>query len=269
VLSVGEEAWVLGGFDDGLQVSDGIWILDGGGWREGPPLPEPLHHLNAAVVDGQVYILGALVGLGFDPIDRSWRLDAGGWTPLPPVPEPLGASAVGVVGTEIRLAGGLATGTEQLAFAFDTVGESWRTLPALPEARDHGVGAGGDAFRVLGGRDNGLANVRDDVFELVGDAWVRRTAMPTARAGVAGTQLPDGRVFVAGGEGNPDDPDGVFAEVELYDPDADTWVALDDLPTPRHGTGAAAFDGGVLVPGGATVQAFRAVDTVEWLKLER
>ena len=35
------------------------------------------------------------------------------------------------------------------------------------------------------------------------------------------------------------------------------------MSVPRHGTGAAAVGGMVVVPGGATVEAFGAVDVVE------
>ena len=273
VVTVADEVWVLGGFDDSIQVSDRVWILAGDDpntatWRPGPALPRPMHHHNTAVFDGRLYVLGGLEG-SFVPFADAWVLDraAEAWLELPPVPVAMGSAAVGVANGEILLAGGLTPDTDTLGFAFDPRAETWRPLPDLPAARDHAVGAGGDALRVLGGRDNGLANVRDDVWQLVGDTWIPGTPLPTARAGTAGTTLPDGTVLVAGGEGNPSDPDGVFAEVERYDPLSDAWTVLDPMPTPRHGTGAAPFAGGVLVPGGATVQAFRAVDTVEWLVL--
>ena len=50
-------------------------------------------------------------------------------------------------------------------------------------------------------------------------------------------------------------------ELEAYTPDS--WEALEPMPTPRHGTGAAELDGVIYVPGGATMQAFGAVDTHE------
>ncbi len=274
VVALDGEVWVLGGFDASIEVSDRVWILGGedpttATWREGPALPRPMHHHNTAVLDGQIYILGGLEG-SFVPFDDAWVLDpqTGVWSDLPPVPTAMGSAAMGVVDGEILMAGGLTPNTDTLGYAFDPADESWRPLPDLPEARDHGVGSGGDALRVLGGRDNGLLQVRDDVWTLTGDSWEPAAPLPTARAGTAGATLPDGTVLIAGGEGNPADPDGVFDAVERYDPATDTWTVLDPMPTPRHGTGAAPFAGGVLVPGGATVQAFRAVDTVEWLVLE-
>jgi hypothetical protein len=57
----------------------------------------------------------------------------------------------------------------------------------------------------------------------------------------------------------------VFDQVEAYDLAADRWRVLDPMVTPRHGMWAAAVDGRIYVPGGATRQAFGAVDTHEIL----
>lgn len=265
VVAVGESVWVMGGFDDGLIPLDTVFVLGPDGtWSQGPALPRPLHHLNVAVHGGRVYVLGALEGLGFSPTADAWVHDGAAWSALPAVPEPLGASAVGVVDGEIVVAGGL-PGPHTRAYAFDPGATSWRALPDLPVALDHAVGAGGAEMLVLGGRQAGLSDVRDAVVALDGAGWSSRAPLPTARAGCAGGIGPDGRVWIAGGEGNPADPDGVFAEVERYDPTTDTWDTLSPMRTPRHGTQAAWWQGGLLVPGGATVRGFFAVDTVEWL----
>jgi N-acetylneuraminic acid mutarotase len=77
---------------------------------------------------------------------------------------------------------------------------------------------------------------------------------------VAGVVL-DGKLYVFGGEGNAAEESGVFAEAEVYDPATDAWEVLTPMATPRHGTGAAALDGVIYVPAGATEQALGAVDT--------
>jgi hypothetical protein len=74
-----------------------------------------------------------------------------------------------------------------------------------------------------------------------------------------------GRLFTFGGEGNPADPQGIFPQVEVYDPASDRWSGLPDLPTPRHGMGAAVSGEQIYVPGGATVAGFRASDANEAL----
>jgi N-acetylneuraminic acid mutarotase len=86
--------------------------------------------------------------------------------------------------------------------------------------------------------------------------------MPTARGGTA-AGVVDGKIYVVGGEGNGAAASGVFPQVEEYDPATDTWTSRGEMLTPRHGMGAAGFDGGLYVPGGATTQGFGAVATAE------
>ena len=66
--------------------------------------------------------------------------------------------------------------------------------------------------------------------------------------------------------GNPGQLVFPIPEVEVYAEGA--WSEEEPMPIPIHGAGAGVFDGGVLVPGGADVQGFAAIDTVQWLKLE-
>jgi hypothetical protein len=73
----------------------------------------------------------------------------------------------------------------------------------------------------------------------------------------------DGKVIVAGGEGNPGLPSGVFPEVELYDPDADLWLSEQPMLTPRHGMAGAVWERSFYVPGGALSAGFAAVTTHE------
>ncbi|MEO7092518.1 MAG: kelch repeat-containing protein, partial [Polyangiales bacterium] len=58
---------------------------------------------------------------------------------------------------------------------------------------------------------------------------------------------------------------GVFAQVEAYDPRTDSWDSLAPMPTPRHGMGAAAWDGRLYIPGGADQEAAGAVAVHEVL----
>jgi N-acetylneuraminic acid mutarotase len=90
--------------------------------------------------------------------------------------------------------------------------------------------------------------------------------MPTPRAGGAAAVV-DGLVVVAGGEGNAVTGSGVFSEVEAFDASVNRWSSLPPMETPRHGMGAAAYDGVFYVPGGATRQGFGAVSTHEALRV--
>ncbi|HTV22401.1 MAG TPA: kelch repeat-containing protein, partial [Polyangiaceae bacterium] len=52
---------------------------------------------------------------------------------------------------------------------------------------------------------------------------------------------------------------GVFDDIEAYDAATDSWQALPPMLEPRHGLAAAALDGRIYLPGGASAQGFGAV----------
>jgi N-acetylneuraminic acid mutarotase len=240
-----------------------------GEWGEAPALPRALHHANAAVVDGAVFVLGALEP-DFGALGLALRWDPGepGWTeiePLPPGSE-RGAAAVGVIAGKVYLAGGYRGGAIADVVAYDPALDAWTTDHApLPAPRDHLTGqAVGDALYAIGGRAGGITGVEADVvaYDPAADAGTARAAMPTARGGMA-SGVVGVAIVVVGGEGNVDAPSGVFDAVELYNPVADAWTELDPMPRPRHGMGAVGVDGVLYVPGGADVQGFGAVATHE------
>jgi N-acetylneuraminic acid mutarotase len=127
----------------------------------------------------------------------------------------------------------------------------------MPTGRDHLAAAAIDGiFYAVGGRAGALFDVLE-AYDPASRAWTPLAPMPTARGGLAGTAFA-GRLFTFGGEGNPVDPNGIFAQVEVYDPGSNTWDALPDMLTPRHGMGAAVSGKRIFVPGGATVAGFDA-----------
>ncbi|MCB9733968.1 MAG: kelch repeat-containing protein [Deltaproteobacteria bacterium] len=265
--------WVLGGFTTGFAVVATTRAYDAtaGTWRAGPDLPRPLHHVNAAAVDGRLLVLGALEGFGFSAVAVAYRLepDEGGFSALTPLPEARrrGASGVAVVGTDAWVVAGFRGRAVAEVDVYHAATDTWEAGPALPAPRDHGVAAAVDGVVYwLGGRDTAIDAVSADVWALTpGDgAWVTRAPMPTPRGGTAAAVV-GGRVVVLGGEGDPTNATGVFADVEVYDPATDTWSRLAPMPTPRHGTGAAALGGVVYVPGGADHESFGWVDTFEAL----
>ncbi|KAJ7228068.1 hypothetical protein C8J57DRAFT_1387729 [Mycena rebaudengoi] len=169
-----------------------------------------------------------------------------------------GTAAVGVHGHTVYLAGGLlelnlitgAQPSSAAVSAFNTFTCRWGVLPSLPEARDHVGGAViGNMFFVVGGRVNGVRNVRDTF----GLGWVEKAHMPTARGGLSTAVIGD-RVYTFGGEGDANlVPNGVYNNVEVYCAGEDRWEVLPPMPHPRHGTDAASIAGRIYIPGGGNV----------------
>lgn len=273
VVAAGGKVYVLGGFHPDHGVVDAVQIFDPAActWSMGPALPKPVHHANAAVVDGVIYVVGAMQALSFTAIPDVWAWNPAtstAWTVKAPMPSGTqrGSSAVGVIDGKIYVAGGLRGGAVTDVSVYDPVADTWTPLPALPIARDHGCGGvlGGKLY-VAGGRAGAITSNAPTVFELApGGGWTERAPMPTGRGGTACGVIAD-RLIVVGGEGNPAVASGVFPEVEAYDAAANTWATLPPMPTPRHGMGAAVIGGALYVPGGATQQGFGATATHEVL----
>lgn len=259
-----------------------FYSLPNNTWRTAAPLPRAMNHINAAVVNGQIYVLGGLADLG--EAEPAWRAvgdafvyspSADTWTRVPSLPadEARGSAAVGVYGSRIVLAGGMTDlelsgnrtqNTVAVVSVFDTESRKWEAVGqaarCLPESRDHAAAAVVEGrMYVLGGREQGQENVKDTVFVLHLDdteaGWkVSGARMPTPRGGVAAGVVGK-KMYVLGGEGNAATDTGVFGEVEVYDTRKDEWASAGSMRIPRHGTYAVGVGNKVFVPGGGVRQS--------------
>lgn len=259
-----------------------LYSIPNNTWTTAAPLPYPLNHANAAVVNGKLYVLGGLADLG-EPLP-AWRGVGDSfvyspatqtWSSIPslPVGEKRGSAAVGVYNNKIILAGGMTdlelfpNGSQNsvaVVSIFDTVLKRWMRVPRkakyLPEGRDHaGAAVVDEKLYVLGGRNQGQANVKDTVYILdlcdLESGWkISNARMPTARGGVA-AGVVGRKVYVFGGEGDQAVKSGVFDEVELYDTARDKWTSAGTMRIPRHGTYAVGVGKRIYVPGGGVMQS--------------
>lgn len=276
VVALGGKVYVLGGFDGGLAVVSDVEVFDPalGTWSTAQPLPVAMHHANAAVADGKIWVLGYLSGFDFAVHGEVYSYDPGAdeWTARMAMPlgTERGASSVAADGNQIYVAGGLRDGGAVADFsvfsATTGTGGTWTGLVDLPAARDHGAaGAIGGIFYAAGGRSADIGSHVPDLLAwdpATPASWSVKTPMPTSRGGIAAAVM-GAKLYVFGGEGNAATTTAVFAESESYDPLTDTWTSLQPMLTPRHGTGAATVGDRIWVPGGADEDAFAAVDTNE------
>jgi N-acetylneuraminic acid mutarotase len=271
-VAVGDTVYVIGGFNAALGVSNQVLAYDtvGDSWSNAPDLPAAVHHANAAVVDGRIYVVGWLDGFNFTARGDVWSWAPGdaAWSDqhaAMPGGSERGASVAGAIDGAIYVAGGLRGGAAVADVSrYVVADDAWEPLDALPAARDHACG-GMIAGRLIvaGGRQADIGSTSPATYAFDPAAgWSSRADMITGRGGTA-CGVIDGRLIVVGGEGNPDAESGVYPQVEAYDDAGDAWSSLGVMPTPRHGMGAAVVGGTLHVPGGADVQAFGAVDTNE------
>ena len=261
------EVYVLGGFTPDASASVQAYDPEEDSWRDVADFPVVFHHPNVAVVAGKLYVAGFLFGsslrdgdgrtFAYDPDADEWEQRAS-----MPVGTDRGSACVATLDDDIYVFGGASEATMPDASMYDTLADEWTPLPPMPALREHCVAAGiGGKIYIVSGRANSIQGIQIEswVYDPVSQTYDERAAMPTPRAGGAGAVLA-GRIFVFGGEGNDDDPEGVFHEIEAYDPVADSWEELPDMMTPRHGFAAASVGDRIYLPGGALSQGFGASD---------
>ncbi len=113
---------------------------------------------------------------------------------------------------------------------------------------------GGGAYGPPAARNPQSAEVIDLTRLTPAPAWTRTADMHFPRTNVNGVLLPDGTIFVVGGQRNgkwSPDPQPVL-EPEIYDPRTDTWTLAAPMAFPRqyHSIAVLLPDGRVLTAGG-------------------
>ncbi len=270
-----DEVYVLGGFTPSVTSSVQVYTPETDSWRDVADFPVVFHHPNVASVGDRLYVLGFHSGMGQRMGDGSsyvYDPDADDWTEV--APQPLGtergASCVTTYQDKIYVFGGTNDVALPEASVYDPANDSWEVLPPMPALRHHCIaGVVNDKIYIVSGRDVVIEEVQTEsyVFDPETRSYDEVAPIPTPRGGAAGGEL-GGRIYVFGGEGNKNDPDGIFHEAEVYDPTTDTWAALPDMTVPRHGFGAAVIDDRMYLPGGSIRQgiASQATHTVFYLE---
>ena len=289
-VALGNNIYILGGITLEQSASNetstptldlvDVYSISQNTWRAVAPLPKPMNHANAAVVDGKIYVLGGLAaGYVWNAFPDCYVYDpeTNYWKTLPPMPaeQARGSAAMGVHKTTIYLSGGMRSlsghphglqDTVSTVTSYNTESGVWKTLPDLPAPRDHaGAALIKNTIYVLGGRTHGQVNVRNTtyVFDVHSPeaGWTQKADMPTARGGLA-TGVIGSVVYTFGGEGNPaPGSNGVYNQTEAYDTRKDTWTRLAPMSIPRHGTSATSIGGGIYIPGGSVAQGTGPVDS--------
>jgi N-acetylneuraminic acid mutarotase len=220
-------------------------------WSFGADFPTPTDHAWAVAFEGLLYVGGGTSNRAFsyDPAADAWTEIASsthfhGGTP-----------AAAVLGGRIVVAGGTGGGMAgNEVEAYDPATDEWTLLAPMSCARNHTAGGviGGKLY-VAGGRPGSQSCL--EVYDPAANTWTMKAPMPTGRSGLAGAAVGN-CLYTFGGEGNTADPNGIFHEVEAYDPAIDAWTELPPMQTGRHGIYAAVLGNVIYLPGGATQQGF-------------
>ena len=263
IAELNGKIWVLGGYPPGRLPSNLVQIYDPATsrWSLGPQLPRPIHHTHVAAVGGKLYLIGGETdgaSTGRPPVfvADSWVHDpaVGGWAKRAPMPTARSGGGKAVIHGKIYVAGGRPPGGSAFE-VYDPATDKWAKLSDLPTQRNHlAMVALNGKIIVAGGRFGpGATAERTDIVEIYDPKtrrWSRGAPLPAPRGGITGAAHA-GCMFVFGGEGEPTHVLGLTPNTYAYDPRADRWTRLPDLPIAVHGLkGSAVIGGRIFLPGG-------------------
>jgi N-acetylneuraminic acid mutarotase len=220
-------------------------------WLTAAPMPEARTEVAAAVVRGQIAVVGGLTaGGGPSPRVDVYSPATDRWSRLPDLPAAVHHALAASDGQRLYVVGGYGNpigggGPSRSAFVFDR--GAWHALPRLPEPRAAGGAAvlGGRLY-VFGGRGaSGLAG-HAFALDLATHRW-QRTPAPTPREHLA-VMVGAGKIYAVGGRTRGYDTN--VATFEVWSPGAKRWTRLAPVPAARGGTGATMAGGSIVSVGG-------------------
>lgn len=249
--------YVMGGYPSNRVTSRTVQIYDiaSDRWTFGPQLPQPNNHGMAAAVSGKIYLIGGQLTADQEGyVDTVYELDpaVGAWVEKARMPTMRSSGVAVVHAGRIYVAGGRLPRGSDFA-VYDPATDRWETLPDLPTQRNHITGAAiNGRIHIVGGRQgNGLSPLKTtahEVFNPLTRSWATAAPMLSGRSGINGV-MARGCFHVWGGE----DVTGMTPQHEYYDPRADKWSSLPNMPIPIHGVVGSAFVNGLIwVTGGGT-----------------
>lgn len=235
-------------------------------WRDEADLPKNLHHAALVSTGERLFLFGGFNG-SYSRIwhmqDTVYELKNGSWQELTTMPK---RQAEGVLSTAPDGSVHLVTGQSPKGasnedrddhaeihdhFRWLPEENRWQTLTPIPTARNSATGGWvGDQLIVCGGRTTKGNLDATEIYDLKTNTWRTAASLPLPQAGTASVVVDDGLIVFGGEMFTPESK--VFETVWRYSLSRDSWTALPNMITPRHGIGAGRFDDKVFVIGGAT-----------------
>ncbi|WP_420597535.1 NPCBM/NEW2 domain-containing protein [Deinococcus sp.] len=200
--AVGNKLYIFGGFTDGLIGSTKSQAYDAvaNRWAALKDMPEPLTHAAVAEDGSTIYIAGGFIGNHPGPqTNHVWKYDTmnNTWSAGTPLPGARGGGALVRIGRTLHFVGGVERDLSDLKTYLRDSPEHW-------------------TFNLDGGANAG---------------WQTAAPLPNPRNHTAGVAL-NGKLYVLGGQHLSDEVSANQTQVDLYDPQTDTWTQRASLPRP-------------------------------------
>ena len=264
-----------------------VWEYDPAAdkWTKKKNMQLAAHHVAVAESGGKIYVIGGGAqrqpgGPNYIPINNTWEYDpaADTWKALAPMPVKRLAAVAVAAGGKIYVMGGAGNYPSRedqsldanqphrildLNQVYDPATNTWATRSTLPTPRSHVfAGVVNGKIYLIGGRLGSMAISTGSPTDIVEeydpatDKWgYLKSRMPTPRdSGVAAVY--QGKIYVLGGQQITALNNSVSRAVEAYDPAANEWTSLQNMPLARHGIVGGVIGTRLFIGGGHITAAF-------------
>jgi len=141
---------------------------------------------------------------------------------------------------------------------YDPVADSWETVRTPLGNTNFGMAAVNEKVYLIGGllaipSPASNSHARMIEYDPLTGTWTRMADMPTARLFLSASVL-NGKIYAMGGsDRNAAEPENnVYAIVEAYDPDTDTWETQPSMLTARRSLATVVLNNKIYAIGGLT-----------------
>jgi hypothetical protein len=207
-------------------------------WTFAQAMSQRRSYVAAALVNGQIYAAGGMVGETgrFLAVFQRYDPRADTWTTLRRLPEPVRAGAGAALGGKVYVIGGqVPEGDGRQVYAYDVAAGRWEERAPLPEPRFNVAAVTLDGrIYAIGGFGGETEHADVFVYDPAADEWSLGTPLPEPNH-TFGAVVFRGEIWVIGGRRG----ERILREVSIYDPRTDRWRAGPELPKPMELVGAA------------------------------
>lgn len=258
--------YLFGGFTESLDASNQVDVYDPmkDSWSRKKDMPTRLTHLNPAVDGNTIWFAGGFKGKHPGPVTAEvWKYDIAkdSWTAGPQLPERRAGGGLAVVGRNLHYFGGYKADRDtnpgdHWSLALDG-GKEWQREADLPDPRGHVSAASLDGKLYALGGDHGHDKKQIDVkschrFDPTAKKWSEIASLPDGRSHFeSSTIVHNGRILIVGGRCNSSvPPRNVVGDLLEYDPKANSWQVVGELPEKVLAPAAVIISGNLVVNGG-------------------
>lgn len=227
--------YIIGGLGSGagkVQIYDPVT----NSWKLGNDMPFAAGSSSSAVINGQIYVTGGIIGSSTTTQSAKYNPATNVWTAIAPMKQGRNHAASATDGTKLYVFGGRGPGS-------------------------------GDSNTVANGFDTvQIYNPATNTWVSSLDSGSTIAPLPQARGGMGKAVYFNGEFYVMGGEtqtGAGATDQKVYNRVDIYNPLTNTWRLGKNMPTARHGIFPVAHAGEIFVAGGGLKAGFASSDILE------